>query len=107
MSKWVQVGAASELEQGRKVCANADGIPVVVCNVEGNLTAFQNSCPHAGLPLGDGDMSGKIIICPFHGYAYNVDDGKNADFPDDVPLAMMPVRVEGDQIEVEVPTPTE
>lgn len=104
MSKWIQVGPAADLADGSKFCANADGVPVVVCKQAGELSAFQNSCPHAGLPLGEGDMSGKIIICPFHGYAYNVADGKNADFPEDVPLAMLPVRVEGDQIEVEVPS---
>lgn len=105
MSQWVKVCSPNELSDGQKICTAADGIPVVVCNVEGELTAFQNHCPHAHLPLGQGDLTGKILICPFHGYAYNVVSGRNIDFEDDVPLAMMPVRTQGDAIEVQLPAP--
>ncbi len=105
MSKWVEVCGDGEVGDGQKTCATVDGVPVVVCRVDGELTAFQNTCPHAGLPLGDGDLTGKIIIRPFHGYTYNVENGKNVDFDDDVPLATFPVRCDNGKIEVQLVDP--
>jgi len=102
MSKWIEVGGETDIAPGSKKCVNADGIPVVVCNVQGKLTAFENYCPHAGLPLGEGDMSGTVITCPFHGYSFSIESGKNVDFADDIPLSMMPVKCEGGKVMVEV-----
>jgi nitrite reductase/ring-hydroxylating ferredoxin subunit len=103
MSQWVKVCAPDDLNNNDKLCTTIDGIPIVVCKVDDQLTAFQNSCPHAHLPLGDGDLTGATLICPYHGYAYNTITGKNIDFEDEVPLAMMPVRTEDDNIEIQLP----
>jgi nitrite reductase/ring-hydroxylating ferredoxin subunit len=102
MAKWVEVAASQELGVGTRKCVTADGRPVVVCNVEGRLFAFQNVCPHAGLPLGEGELAGKVIICPFHGYAYDIESGRNVDFDGDVPLPRFPVRCEDGRIEVDL-----
>ena len=78
---------------------------MVVCNLDGKLTAFENYCPHVGLPIGEGDMTGTVITCPFHGYTFNVETGKNVDFADDIPLTMMNVKRENGKVAVEVKTP--
>lgn len=102
MPKWVSIAKPADLADGGKVCANAENVPVTVCQVEGKLFAFQNVCPHAGLPLGEGPLAGKAITCPFHGYTYNVETGKNIDFADDIPLLRYPVKVEGDQVLIDL-----
>lgn len=102
MAKWTSVATQSELAETRKKCVNAEGAPIVVCHVNGETHAFQNACPHAGLPLGDGELAGDIIVCPYHGYAYDVKSGKNADFAEDVPLRKYPVRCVDDKIEVDL-----
>ena len=44
-----------------------------------------------------------MLPCPFHGYAYDVETGKNVDFEEDIPLSRCPVRVtETGRIEVDV-----
>ena len=46
------------------------------------------------MPLGEGDLTGKVLTCPFHGYAYNIETGKNVDFPDtEQPVHTIPIRV--------------
>jgi nitrite reductase/ring-hydroxylating ferredoxin subunit len=103
MARWIDVAAATDIPDGGKTCVHADGKPVVLCQVAGALHAVLNVCPHAGLPLGEGELRGKVLTCPFHGFAYNIETGRNVDFVDDVPLSKVPVRVtEEARVEVDV-----
>lgn len=105
MAKWIRVGNAEEYPPGEKKCLEVDGIRLVVCNVEGQIVSIANICPHAHLPLGDGELHGGVLICPYHGYAYSVLTGKNADYPlEEQPVDCYPVRLTEDgEVEVEVP----
>lgn len=103
MAKWVDIGSESNYPAGDKQCLDVQGIPVVMCNVKGKLLATINICPHAGLPLGEGDLAGKVLTCPFHGYTYNVETGVNIDMPDDLPLTTFETRVVDGRVEVQVP----
>lgn len=107
MGKWVDAGAAADFAEGGKQCLELEGVPTVVCRINGDFYATVNICPHAGLPLGEGDLAGKSLTCPFHGYTYNVDSGQNIDMPDDMPLTTFPVKIEGDRVMVEVPVAEE
>ena len=103
MAKWIDVAAASDIPPGQKRCVEAEGRPIVVSNIEGMLYAAANVCPHAGMPVGEGDLVKDVLTCPYHGYAYNVTTGKNVDYVDDEPLAMYAARIENDRVEVELP----
>ena len=102
MSKWTEVGEAGDFPDGEKRCKTAGTMPVVVCKVEGKLQAFQNMCPHAGLPVSDGGLNGKVIVCPYHGFAYDVETGKNVDFEGDVPLRKFDVRESEGKVEIDL-----
>lgn len=103
MAKWVDIGSESDFPEGDKQCIDAQGIPAVICNVKGQLLATINVCPHAGLPLGEGDLAGKVLTCPFHGYTYNIETGMNIDMPDDLPLTRFATRITDGRVEVQVP----
>jgi nitrite reductase/ring-hydroxylating ferredoxin subunit len=49
---------------------------VAVFNVAGQLFALENSCPHQGGPLADGWLEGPLVTCPWHGWCFNVTNGK-------------------------------
>jgi len=102
MTKWIEVAEPADVPEGEKRCASAGQHDVIVCHIDGEWFAAENVCPHAGMPLGEGDLYGSNIVCPFHGYTYNLKTGKNVDWPDDVPLTTLPIRVEGDRVEVQV-----
>ena len=93
MAKWTDIGPQCDFPPGTQKSLRVDGVPVVLFGMEGCHRALINVCPHAGLPLGEGELRGKVITCPFHGYAYNVETGKNIDFPDvEPPVRTLPVR---------------
>jgi nitrite reductase (NADH) small subunit len=53
-----------------------DGKTIALANVDGNFYAIDNTCLHRGGPLGQGELEGKVITCPWHGWQYDVTTGK-------------------------------
>ena len=51
------------------------GQAIAVANVDGQFYAFENACPHADGPLGEGGMEGCVVKCPYHGWEFDVRDG--------------------------------
>ena len=96
MSKWIDISGASDCPAGGKICLKVVDKPIVLINLDGKFLALANVCPHAGMPLGDGEVRGKVLVCPYHGYAYNVETGANIDFPtEELPVRTYPARVTG------------
>jgi nitrite reductase/ring-hydroxylating ferredoxin subunit len=48
-----------------------NGTTVAIANVDGKLYAINNVCLHRGGPLGEGELAGKIVTCPWHGWTYD------------------------------------
>ena len=65
----------SEVQPGTGKTVNIDGEAIAVFNVDGNFYAISNTCAHRGGPLGEGDLSGKEVTCPWHGWSYDVTTG--------------------------------
>lgn len=53
------------------------GREFVLAEVEGSLTAFPRQCPHMLGPLTGADLEGAVVSCPWHGYRFDVRDGRN------------------------------
>ncbi len=97
MPQWIDIGHANDFPPGSKQCLDPKGIPLVVCHPDTGLAVVANTCPHAGLPLGDGELRARVLTCPHHGYAYDVTTGRNIDFPhEELPLTTYPVRLTTD-----------
>ncbi len=103
MGKWIEAGDVQEFPAESKSCVEVSGFSLVICHVKGALHAAANICPHAGLPLGDGDMTGTLLTCPYHGYTYDMTTGRNFDDPHDALLIMFPIRVQDGRVEVNLP----
>ncbi len=73
---WVSVLASASLAEGKLVEAFMDGKPIALARVDGKVHAMSNVCPHAGGPIGDGTLEGHTVTCPYHGWAYDVRDGR-------------------------------
>jgi len=48
---------------------------IAVANVDGDFFALSNVCRHAFGPLGEGFLDGHHVMCPWHGWRYDVRDG--------------------------------
>jgi len=88
-----KVAAVAELSDGQARVVEMNGRSVAVFNVAGRYYAIDNVCPHRGGPLGEGDVEGNIVVCPWHGWRWDVTTGANANNPA-VKVGCYPVTVE-------------
>ncbi len=102
MAEWVKVAAVGEVNKGQKKQIDLDGLAVLLFNVEGEYYAIEDVCTHDGAPLGNGRFNGKQISCPRHGARFDVCTGKALTMPAVEPVETYPVKVEGNDILIEV-----
>src|SRR5207245_4178018 len=69
-TEWVKVDP-SGLEVGRVTTVIANGRAVCLTRTAAGYGALDNHCPHQGGPLGDGQIEGDYVICPWHAYEYD------------------------------------
>jgi nitrite reductase (NADH) small subunit len=72
MQGFQKIGRLADLTPGNVIAVTVGTTPVAVFNVDGELIAIDERCPHAGGPLGDGAITGKIVTCPWHGWAFDL-----------------------------------
>jgi nitrite reductase/ring-hydroxylating ferredoxin subunit len=75
---------------------------VLVVNVNNELYAISNLCPHAGGYLSHGYLDDYIIECPLHFWTFDVRDGKLVDMYqsslDDMDLQVYPLEFKGEEV---------
>ena len=66
----------SEIPPGAIKELQVAGKPVALANVGGKFYAITNTCLHRGGPLGQGQLQGNVVTCPWHGWQFDVTTGK-------------------------------
>lgn len=103
MSGFVKVAKISEVPEGKVKVFEVKDEHLVLCKAQGAIYAMEDICSHDGGPLGEGDLDGCAIICPRHGARFDVRTGAVLSFPAIVPIASYKVKIEGDDVLVEIP----
>ena len=104
MAKWVRVARIADVPPGQAKVVLAEGERLALSNVEGTLYAIEDLCTHDGGPLGEGMLMGPLLECPRHGARFDVKTGRPVTLPAVVPVKTFPVKVEGEEVFVEVPS---
>lgn len=101
MASLVKVAKRGDIPDGTGKTVEAGGRKIALFNAGGQFFAVDNACRHRGGPLGEGDLIGTTVVCPWHGWEYDVTNGQSVDDPS-VSVACFSVRIEGDDILVEI-----
>jgi NAD(P)H-dependent nitrite reductase small subunit len=102
--RFVTVAAPTDLPPGASLAVRVGDIPIALFNVSGTVHAIENVCPHAGAALDRGARTGlcrEIVICPFHGWRFDVRTGRCLQVPSES-VRTFPVRVLEGAIEVKI-----
>jgi 3-phenylpropionate/trans-cinnamate dioxygenase ferredoxin component len=102
MPDYVTVATVDEIPPGTGKKVEVQGVWIALFNVDGLFYAVDNTCPHAGGPLGEGTLTGHVVECPWHGWKIDVCNGRRPDNPD-ITVTCCPIRVEGTQVKVALP----
>ena len=102
MNDFTRVAFTYEIPPGTGRTVEVDGIWIAIFNVKGEFYAIDNTCPHAGGPLGEGNLCEGVVECPWHGWKFSVISGErvgNSNFQ----VACCEVRVQGNEVQIAVP----
>jgi nitrite reductase (NADH) small subunit len=98
---YIDAGAVTELPLGRAKAVAAADRKIALFHTAKGFFAVDNTCPHRGGPLAEGDVIGDEIVCPWHLWGFDLRSGKCAGNPE-ISVAAHEVRLEGDRILVKV-----
>jgi 3-phenylpropionate/trans-cinnamate dioxygenase ferredoxin subunit len=97
------VAKVNDIEEGRTLRVVVDGIEVLLCKCEGGaIYAIEDVCTHDGAPLDQGELQGCEITCARHGAVFDVRSGAVLALPAVMPVPAYKVRIEGDDVFVDV-----
>ena len=97
-----KVASTKDLSPGKMKGVEAGGKQVLLANLAGQYYAIGNVCAHMGCLLSDGILKGENVQCVCHGSVFDVKTGKVVNGPAQKPEPAYQVKLEGDQILVNV-----
>ena len=102
MADWVRVAGVADVPVGTLKGVDANGVAIVLANVDGAICALQDRCSHEEYPLSDGELDGDQIICAYHGARFDACTGARRALPAVLPVPTFPVDVRDGEVYVDV-----
>jgi 3-phenylpropionate/trans-cinnamate dioxygenase ferredoxin component len=99
---FVKVAKAPGIPAGVVLGYEVDGKKVGIANLGGKFYAFENHCSHRGAELSKGLLMGNVVVCPLHGSQFDVTTGQKIYGPAPGPIKIYAVKVEGDDVFVDL-----
>jgi 3-phenylpropionate/trans-cinnamate dioxygenase ferredoxin component len=98
-----KVGRVSELKPDEITATQIGDNQIALYRVDGDVFATNDVCPHANCLLSENaDVFEGAIECSCHGSSFDLRTGANINPPSSDPLRTYEVRVEGDDILIEL-----
>ncbi|SDP36192.1 3-phenylpropionate/trans-cinnamate dioxygenase ferredoxin subunit [Klenkia soli] len=101
-----RVCGLSDVADGEALPVSVGDLELVVARWDGEVYALTDLCSHQDYPLSDGDVElvdgVPTIECTWHGSCFDLRSGAPTNLPANKPVTTHPVRVEGDDIYVDV-----
>ena len=111
--------AAADLADGAHRVELEDGRGLVVVRRQDQWWALRDICPHQGARLSDGQVTGQvaecrlggeavlerdgeILVCPWHGWQFDLCTGRSVVEPETVRVRTYAVRVEAERVLVDL-----
>ncbi len=102
MGGYIRIAKVQEVPKNKMQVFNVEGHEILVINLEEEVYAVSNKCPHMNYPLYLGSLNGKIITCGFHYAKFDITTGKVLSLPAHEPLKKHKVKIQNSAILVEL-----
>ena len=99
---WRRVASRADIPADGPLACKWDDEQIVLVELEGQVFALNNICPHAFALMSEGFLDGDQIECPLHGAVFNVRTGKCLDGPTDDDLPSYEVQIDGEDVWVKI-----
>ncbi len=98
----VQLCSTSNIHHRDLKQFNIKELEILVVNLNNQFFCLDARCSHAGAPLVESELNGEIIICPWHGSQFNINNGVVIKGPATKPLKVYKSVVDGNFLFVEI-----
>lgn len=100
MAQFEAVAKLAELVIGSMRAVRLGDREILLCHTRDGLFALDNICTHAHARLCEGRLRATRLMCPLHGAAFDVRDGRVLGPPATIALPRYPLRIVQGTIEV-------
>ena len=104
---FVRACATSDIPDTNVLGVRIGDLAVAVVRNGDEYFALHDSCSHADVALSEGDVDDGVIDCWLHGSEFDLRTGKPLCLPATDPVAVYPVKIDGDAVYVNVDHPIE
>ncbi len=102
LSQWIKVCKLNQLNKGEMFSFDYNGKKILVANMGGTVYAADRICTHAEADLSTGFLTEEGVTCPLHLSTFNLKTGAPQNLPAEVPLKIYNVKIEQNEIYIEV-----
>ena len=100
---FVRVASIDQIPVGQGALLDVHGVTLALFNAGGGrFHATSPLCPHEDGPLAEGWIEGDAVVCPWHGFDFELRTGR-CRVDEGLTISVFPVRVTGTDIEVDLP----
>jgi naphthalene 1,2-dioxygenase system ferredoxin subunit len=99
---WRRLAAVTDIPDDAPLETGVEALPLALFKVGDEIFCTANLCTHAEAFLSDGFLEGYEIECPLHGARFDIRDGRVLCAPADKDIATYPIRIDGDEVFVDV-----
>lgn len=102
MSEWIKACKLDQVKEGQLFGFTHNDKKILLANQKGKIHATDLICTHAEADLSTGFLSEEGVRCPLHLSVFNLENGKPQNLPAEVSLNVYNVKIDDNEIYVEV-----
>lgn len=102
MGNWVKACDANKVGSGELYGFDHDDKKILLANLDGKIFATDRICTHAQADLSTGILNEEGIRCPLHLSVFNLETGKPQNPPAEESLKTYNVKIDNNEVYVEV-----
>ena len=102
LSQWIKACSKEKLGKGEIVDFDYNEKKILLANLNGKIYATDRICTHEQADLSTGILGEEGVTCPLHLSTFNLETGMPQNLPAEKPLKTYNVKIEQNEIYVEV-----
>jgi len=102
LPEWIKACNVNEVNEGQLFSFDYNDKQILLTNLKGKLYATNRICTHEEADLSTGFLTDEGVRCPLHLSVFNLDDGKPQNPPAEEALTTYNVKIDSNDIYVEV-----
>jgi|TARA_B100000809_G_scaffold117579_1_gene115934 nitrite reductase/ring-hydroxylating ferredoxin subunit len=102
LSEWIKACNLEQVKEGQLFGLIHDDKKILLANLKGKIHATDLICTHANADLSTGFLSEEGVRCPLHLSVFNLEDGEPQNLPAEKPLKVYNVKIDNNEVYVEV-----